>query len=66
MNVDTFRRDPNSGAIINNDDSEYKKILAARANAKKTQETNRKIEMLERDIKEIRKMLQEAIGKNNG
>lgn len=65
VNMDSFKKDPDTGAVINNDDSEYKRILAARANIKKAKETSKKVDMLEQEMKEIKKLLLEAIGKNN-
>lgn len=61
--IQSFVKDPNTGAVINNDDREYKNILLARAAAKKSNEMERRIQKMELEIKELRKLIKEAINR---
>jgi hypothetical protein len=43
--------------VINNDEAEYRKILAARAAAKKNKELERRVEILEKELKQLKALV---------
>jgi hypothetical protein len=56
-NVSGFVKNTDNGLIINNNEDQYKKIVAARAQAKKNNELTRRVEILEKEIKELKALL---------
>ena len=63
----TFIRDDSTGAIINKDDQYYKMILARREEKNKTQNLQEKIILIERELIEIKNLLNQVLnGKNYG
>lgn len=52
-----YMKDTASGAMINTDDESYKKFLAARAQALKSNELDQRISGVENDLKEIKDLL---------
>jgi hypothetical protein len=60
-------RDPNSKAIINNDYESYRKYIDDRNHKLDFVKTKKDVSNLQKDIKEIKEMLQQLInGKVNG
>lgn len=65
--MSNFVRDPSSKFIINNDDSHYKAILAARQGRKEAEEMCAKLQSLEREMTEIKDLLKQVVtGRTNG
>lgn len=57
----TYVRDKASGAIINNDDSHYKAILAQRESQKQAQSLCNKMKELESELSDIKSLLVKVI-----
>lgn len=43
--------------MINNEEAEYKKILAARAAAKRNKELERRVDLLEKELKQLKALI---------
>ena len=43
--------------MINNEEAEYKKILAARAAAKRNKELERRVDILEKELKQLKALI---------
>lgn len=62
-----FTRDPVSKAIINNEDSYYKAIVARRQDQKKNNELESELDSLRSELSDIKKLLLQVVsGKNYG
>jgi hypothetical protein len=60
-----YYKDTESGVIINNNEEEYKKFVAAINASKKNNELCKKIAEIENDMRDIKTLLQQIIdGKN--
>lgn len=55
--VPGFFKNTTTGAIINSNDDEYKKILATRNMAKKNNELARRVEILEKELKQLKALI---------
>lgn len=55
--VPGFFKNTTTGAIINSNDDEYKKILATRNLAKKNNELARRVEILEKELKQLKALI---------
>lgn len=60
-----YLKDTSSGAIINNDDEEYRKFQAAREASKKNKDLCKRINDVEGDLKEIKNLLLQIVHRNN-
>jgi len=63
-NVPGFKKNIDTGVIINTSDEGYKRILAMRAEAKKNAELQQKMQSLENEITEIKNLLVQLIDGN--
>ena len=62
-----FIRDPVSKAVINNEDSYYKAIVARRQDKKKNNELESELVSLRDELSNIKELLQQVVsGKNYG
>jgi len=43
--------------VINNEEAEYKKILAARAASKRNKELERRVDILEKELKQLKALI---------
>ena len=60
-----YYKDTETGVIINNNEEEYKRFIAARDASKKNNGLCKKIEEIENDMRDIKSLLQQIIdGKN--
>jgi hypothetical protein len=55
--VPGFFKNTSTGAIINNNDDEYKKILNSRKMAKENRELARRVDILEKELKQIKELI---------
>lgn len=60
-----FVKDPGSGAIINTNDADYKRILAMRAEIKKNKDICDKMNALENELTEIKNLLIQVVNGRN-
>ncbi len=60
-----YLRDTESGAIINDNNEEYKKYLAARKKIKSENNLCQRIDDVEKDLKEIKNLLLSMVHRNN-
>ena len=60
-----YVKDIDSGTIINNNEEEYKKFLAAREASKKSHELCKRMSELEDDLQNIKKLLLQLVHRNN-
>ena len=60
-----YTRDPVSKAIINNEDSYYKAIVARRQDKKKNNELESEIDSLRNELSNIKELLQQVVGGKN-
>lgn len=58
-----YIRDTKTGAILNTNDLEYQSILKARREAKKGQAICQRMNTLEEELREIKDMLRQVVGK---
>jgi hypothetical protein len=69
MLVDTnhqgYVKDTDSGAIINNNEEEYKKFLAAREASKRNNSLCKRMTEVENELTEIKSLLLQLIHRNN-
>jgi len=70
MSEDTWNfygyvKDPDTGAIINNNEEEYKKFIAARESSKKTRDLSNRMSEVENDLRDIKSLLQQLVHRNN-
>lgn len=63
MSDDRYIKDPISGALINTDDSEYKRLLSMREHRRKEAEKDKEIASLKEEMNEIKDMLKLLINK---
>ena len=62
-----FTRDPISKAIINNEDSYYKAIVARRQDLKKNNELESELDLLRSELSDIKELLSQVVsGKKYG
>jgi cell shape-determining protein MreC len=54
-------RDPNTGAIINNNVSEYKKIVQARQQAIESQQMAKEVDSLKEELRELKNLLAQLV-----
>ena len=64
-NVAGYLKDTDSGAIINNNQDEYKKYLAAREANKKNNDLCKKMTELEDELRTIKNLLSQLLHGNN-
>lgn len=64
-NYPGYWKDTDSGAIINNDDEEYKKFLAAREANKKNNHLCKRMTEVENDLRDIKNLLSQLLHGNN-
>ena len=57
----SFTRDPVTKAVINNDDSQYRSILAMRESQKEAEKSQRELQALKGELTEIKALLQQVI-----
>lgn len=60
-----YLKDTETGAIINNDEEEYKKFLAAREASKRNNNLCKRINEVENDLQDIKKLLLQLVHRNN-
>lgn len=60
-----YIKDTDSGVIINNNEEEYKKFLAAREASKRNHSLCKRITEVENDLRDIKGLLQQLIHRNN-
>jgi hypothetical protein len=69
MLVDTnfygYVKDTETGAIINNNEEEYKKFLASRESSKKSKDLSNRLTEVENDLRDIKSLLQQLVHRNN-
>ena len=61
---DRYVKDPISGALINTDYNQYEKILAERAQIRKSIEKDIEMDKLRNEMAELKQMLQGVVGIN--
>lgn len=59
--VQGFLKDTRSGAIINNNTQEYDRILAARQQAKTTNQLCKRMDIIEAELKTIKHLLADVL-----
>lgn len=59
-----FTRDPVSKAVINNEDSYYKAIVARRQDIKKKNELESEMETIRTELTQIKELLQQVMSGN--
>lgn len=59
-----YTRDPTSKAVINNEDSYYKAIVARRQDIKKKNELESEMDTLRTELTEIKELLQQVMSGN--
>ena len=55
--VPGFFKNTATGAIINNNEDEYKKILNARKMAKENKDLSRRVDVLEKELKQLKELI---------
>ena len=69
MLVDTnhpgYVKDTDTGVIINNNEEEYKRFMAAREASKRTNSLCKRMADVENDLRDIKSLLQQLIHRNN-
>lgn len=60
-----YIKDTDSGVIINNNEDEYKKFLAAREASKRNNSLCKRMTEVENDLRDIKNLLQQLIHRNN-
>jgi hypothetical protein len=60
-----YIKDTDSGVIINNNEEEYKKFLAAREASKRNHSLCKRMTEVENDLRDIKGLLQQLIHRNN-
>jgi len=60
-----YIKDTDSGVIINNNEEEYKKFLAAREASKRNHSLCKRMTEVENDLRDIKGLLQKLIHRNN-
>jgi hypothetical protein len=55
--VPGFFKNTATGAIINNNEDEYKKILNARKMAKENKDLARRVDVLEKELKQLKELI---------
>jgi hypothetical protein len=60
-----YIKDIDTGVIINNNEEEYKKFLAAREASKRNNSLCKRITEVENDLRDIKGLLQQLIHRNN-
>jgi len=60
-----YLKDTDSGAIINNDEEQYKKFLAAREASKKNNNLCKRMTEVENDLRDIKSLLSQLVHRNN-
>ena len=60
-----YIKDTDSGVIINNNEEEYKKFLAAREVSKRNHSLCKRMTEVENDLRDIKGLLQQLIHRNN-
>lgn len=58
-------RDPNSGAVVFNDNEEYKRARARKIQAKKNKDQENRINNLERKMDRVENLLEEILDRIN-
>lgn len=64
-NYPGYFKDSESGVIINNNEDEYAKFMAAREASKKTNNICKRLEDVEGDLRDIKGLLQQLIDGRN-
>lgn len=64
INHHGYVKDTESGAIINNNDDEYKKYLAARESSKRSKDLSHRISEVENDLRDIKSLLEKLVHRN--
>ena len=69
MLVDTnhpgYVKDTDTGVIINNNEEEYKRFMAAREASKRNNSLCKRMADVENDLRDIKSLLQQLIHRNN-
>jgi hypothetical protein len=60
-----YVKDTDTGVIINNNEEEYKKFLAARESSRKTNNLCNRIDEVEKDLQDIKSLLLQLVHRNN-
>lgn len=60
-----YIKDTESGVIINNNEEEYKKFLAAREASKRNNDLCKRMSEVENDLQDIKKLLLQLIHRNS-
>jgi hypothetical protein len=60
-----YVKDTDTGVIINNNEDEYKKFLAARESSKKNNSLCKRIDEVENDLRDIKSLLLQLVHRNN-
>lgn len=63
-NVKGYYKDPNTGAVINNNDDEYKQYLNQKVQFKEYSKTINEVADLKREMEELKKLLMERLNTN--
>lgn len=61
-NLPGFYKDPATGVIINRNKEEYEAIKAKRKQAKQQVDLAKKVEAMESDVSEIKRLLKKLVG----
>jgi hypothetical protein len=64
-NYPGYFKDTDSGVIINKNEEEYKKFLAAREASKRNNSLCKRMTDVENDLRDIKSLLQQLIHRNN-
>ena len=65
--MNSYMRDPDSGALINTDDSHYRAIVAARESQKREQRAQEQLDTMHNELREIKNILQSlGLKEDNG